>query len=388
MYTAMTKREQKMVATVSLVVIVIALAYLGIHYFFLNDKYGEKQVLAISGSVDDQKSKQVDKLFERWNRKGSPGYAIGVIKDGQFIHKKGYGMANLETQMPIEAGSRFYVASVSKQFTAACIALLVLDKKISLEDEVHKYVPEVPDYGQPIKIRHLIYHTSGLPDYLMLLENAGYDIRGFYNNDDAIRIIRNQKELNFSPGSRYEYNNVAYIILTRIVENVSKMSFPEFARKRFFAPLGMSGSSFGDDRPELADKLVMGYERNREDGGFMMIKKKWATMGGDGLVTTVDDLYHWMQNFYEPKVGGKEFIALMNTRGKFNNGDEQNYSFGLVHKTFEGHRMIRHDGGFFGFSAELRTFPDDRLTIICLSNMTDGAASDYANKISRIYLED
>ncbi|GAH66925.1 unnamed protein product, partial [marine sediment metagenome] len=203
-------------------------------------------LIFVSSAIADKKTDAVNKLFSQWDKKDTPGCALAIVKDGKIIYKQSYGLANLELNVPITPQSVFYIGSVSKQFVTMCIAILDKHEKLSLDDDIRKYVPELPDYRHPITVRHLIYHTSGLRDYLTLLGIAGIDF-GTYHEDDVVELIAHQKELNFAPGEEYLYSNSGYFLLAVIVERASGKNFRKFAEQNIFKPLGMKNSHFHDD---------------------------------------------------------------------------------------------------------------------------------------------
>lgn len=206
------------------------------------------------------------RLFEKWDKSDSPGCALGVYKDGQIIYKQGYGMADLENDIPITPATVFHVASMSKQFTAASIVLLAQQGKLSLNDDVHKYLPELPDFGERITIRNLIYHTSGLRDQWDLLDLAGWRYSlDLITDDDVMSVMTRQKELNFKPGDKHVYSNTGYTLLGLIVKRVSGLSLREFSTENIFEPLGMTHTHFRDDHGEIVKHNALGYEREGKD---------------------------------------------------------------------------------------------------------------------------
>jgi CubicO group peptidase (beta-lactamase class C family) len=257
----------------------------------------------VSSAIADKKTDAVDKLFSQWDKKDSPGCALAVVKDGKIIYKQGYGLANLELNIPITPQSVFYIGSVSKQFVTMCIALLAKQKKLSLDDDIRKFVPELPDYGPPITVRHLIHHTSGLRDYLTLLGIAGIDY-GTYHQDDVVELVARQRELNFAPGEEYLYSNSGYFLLAVIAERASGKSLREFAEENIFKPLGMKNSHFHDDYRMLIKKRASGYFPDGK-GKYRNFISTFDCVGSGGLFTSVEDLFLWDQNFYHHKVGGK-----------------------------------------------------------------------------------
>ncbi len=343
-------------------------------------------LIFVTLAIADKKTDAVDKLFSQWDKKGSPGCALTVVKDGKIIYKQGYGLANLELNIPITPQSVFYIGSVSKQFVAMCIVLLAKQEKLSLNDDIRKFVPELPDYGPPITIRHLIHHTSGLRDYLTLLGIAGIDY-GTYHQDDVVELIARQRELNFNPGEEYLYSNSGYFLLAEIVERASGNTLREFAEENIFKPLGMKNSHFHDDYRMLI--------RNRASGYFPAGKGKYRNfistfdcVGSGGLFTSVEDLFLWDQNFYHHKVGGKELIDLMHTKGKLNSGEELDYAFALGIGKYKGLKTVGHGGALGGYRSALIRFPEQNFSVICLSNLSSFNPTKLARQVADIYLAD
>jgi len=252
---------------------------------------------------------QVDKVFEKWDKSDSPGCALGVYKDGQIIYKHGYGMANLNDDVPIAPTTVFHVASMSKQFTAASIALLVQQGKLSLDDDVRKYMPELPDFGERITIRHLVHHTSGLRDQWSLLGLAGWRYSlDLITDDDVMSVMTRQKDLNFKPGEKHVYCNTGYTLMGLIVKRVSGMSLREFTSKNIFEPLGMTHTHFRDDHAEIVKHNALGYGQEDKDRPFRLSVTNFDTVGATSLHTTVEDLQLWDENFYNPRLGGPAFL--------------------------------------------------------------------------------
>src|SRR6266849_6021005 len=272
---------------------------------------------------------RVDKLFEKWNRTDSPGCALSVMKDGHIIYKHGYGMADLDHNVTTTPSTVFHVASMSKQFTAASIVVLAQQGKLSLDDDVRKYIPELPDFGSLITIRNLIHHTSGLRDQWNLLGLAGWRYsQDLITDDDVLSIRSRQKDLNFPPGSKYMYSNTNYTLLAQVVKRVSGQSFREFTTSRIFQPLGMRNTHFRDDHAEVVKNMAYGYVPAKDT--FRISITNFDTVGATSLLTTVEDLALWDENFYNPRVGGPEMIRQMLERGKLNDGEQLDYAFGLV----------------------------------------------------------
>ncbi len=330
---------------------------------------------------------KVDALFAQWDKPNSPGCALGVIKDGNFIYKRGYGMANLDYNIPISPNTSFYIASTSKQFTAMSIALLAREGKISLDDDIRKYLPEIPQYQSPITIRHLVYHTSGIRDYLDLTGLAGRHTEDVNTDDDFIKFIARQKNLNFKPGERYLYSNSGYFLLSQIVKRASGKSLRVFADENIFKPLGMVNTRFQDDRSEIIKNRATGYFP-RKGGGFSVLITNFDGVGDGGLFTSVEDLLLWNQNFYNNKLaGGADLINNLFTTGTLNNGEKTDYAFALMTSDYKGLKIISHGGSFNGFRAEMLRFPEQKFSVICLCNLGSADATGLATKVADIFLE-
>jgi len=311
---------------------------------------------------------------------------VAVIKDGKIIYEHGYGLANLEYNIPITPDTVFYIASTSKQFTAASIALLAQKEKLSLDDSIRKYLPELPPVYDGISIGHLIYHTSGIRDFQTLLDVQGRtdDVN---TEQDIIELLARQKALNFKPGEHFEYSNSGYFLLAVIVKRASGKSLREFAAENIFKPLRMSNTHFHDDRTMIVKNRATGYVPLR-GGGYGIHTTNYDVVGNAGVMTTVQDLSLWDQNFYENKLGGGiDFISRLLTPGTLNNGERLNYAYGLQLGDYKGLRTVKHDGGFAGFVTEMLRFPDQRFTVICLANVRgtiDSTALAY--QVADIYL--
>jgi len=340
-----------------------------------------------SAANPDTLTDQVDKLFATWDKPDSPGCALGIIKDGEFIYKRGFGMANLEHHIPIGPQSIFRIGSTSKQFTAMCIALLEEQGKVSVDDSIRKYLSEMKNYANDIKIRHLIHHTSGIRDYLTLWSIAGARDDDFFIDPEVVDLLARQKELNFKPGDEFLYSNSGYFLLSQIVKRVTGKSMRVFAEENIFKPLGMKNTHFHDDHTMIVKNRAAGYSPLK--GGRFMISMTTLDMIGDGgIFTCVDDLLMWDRNFYENKLGkGRPgLIARILTPGTLNNGEKLDYAFGLGVSDYKGLKMISHGGAFVGFRADMIRFPEQRLTVICLANLSRINPSQLARKVADIYL--
>jgi CubicO group peptidase (beta-lactamase class C family) len=346
--------------------------------------------------LTSQQRSDIDQIF--MPPSGSPGYAVAVIKDGQSIFSQGYGLANLDDNIPITSQTSFHLASVSKQFTAAAIALLILDKKVALSDPVGKYIPEAAKYGDQLRVEHLVYMTSGLHEYTDLPRASGDPWMSFYyfTRDEAIRAALKPDRLEFPPGTQWAYRNINYMLLTRIVEVVSHDSFASFMRLRIFNPLGMSHTLIDDDTTEIIPHRATGYAPRSDPkvvkelasvgvtvhpgDGWVRLVRVSPHFGGSGVFTTLDDLLLWDRNWYTGSLAGPAFTELMNTRQKFQH-DKDNDAFGLVWRIRYGTPMLDYSGADSDSSSYMARFPQNRCTVICLSNMPLGNAEQKAQSL-------
>ena len=338
-----------------------------------------------AGSQTDVTAR-VDKLFEKWNGTDSPGCALSVMKDGRIVYEHGYGMADLDHNVTITPLTVFHVASMSKQFTAASIVLLAQQGKLSFDDDIRKYIPELHDFGTPITIRELIHHTSGLRDQWELLGLAGWRYSlDLITNDDVMSLITRQKELNFKPGDKNVYSNTGYTLLGLIVQHVSSMSLRAFTTANIFEPLGMKNTHFRDDHAEIVKNNAYGYAPEK-DGTFRLSNTNFDTVGATSLHTTVEDLALWDENFYHPRVGGPGFVPQMLERGKLNSGEQIDYAFGLVIGKYKGLPTVDHAGGDAGYRSDMTRFPEQHFSSAVLCNSSDTDPTSLVQKVADIYL--
>lgn len=329
---------------------------------------------------------KVDRVFERWSRSDTPGCAVGVAVNGQPVLIRAYGMANLEYGLRIRPDTIFESGSVAKQFTAAAIALLVQDGKLSLDDPVRKHIPELPNFGTPILIRHFLNHTSGLRSQWPLLSLAGRPPGlAVHSNDEIIELVGRMKELNFKPGDEFLYNNTGYTLLGVVVQRVSGKSLAEFSRERLFAPLGMTRTQWRDDFTKIVLDRATAYRQER-DGTFRTYMPFTNVHGNGGLLTTVGDLLIWNANLDAPRLGGQALVEQLQTRGRLNDGFENEYSQGLVVTSYKGLREVSHGGSTAGYQTFLARFPDERLSIAVLSNVTSSGPARLAHEVADIFL--
>ncbi len=331
---------------------------------------------------------KVDAIFSSQSRSGVPGCAVGVYRAGQVLFSHGYGLANLEHGVPIKTNSVFDIASISKQFTAMAILLLEREGKLSLDDDIRKYVPEIPDYGRPIRLHHLLHHTSGLRDYVPLLDLAGLE-NDVVTDDDLLFVLHQQKALNFPTGTDWQYSNSGYFLLAVAVKRVTGMKFSAFAKERIFGPLGMKNTLILDDHTAVVRGRATGYVLRKDGNGFRTAISRWEHAGASRVATTIDDLARWDANFYDPRVGDRAMIERLRTPGKLDDGKPLNYALGLYEETVNGRHVEQHTGGTGGYVSDLIRYPTERLTVACLCNVEsdpDTNPPDLAPAVAELFL--
>ncbi len=329
---------------------------------------------------------RVDGIFAAYDKPDSPGCALGVIRDGEFVYRKGYGAGSLELGVPLTSQSVFYMGSVSKQFVAASVVLAAEQGLLSLDDNVRRYLPEIPDYDYPVTLRHMLHHTSGFRDILELMALSGRDAMDVHPTPELIDLIARQKALNFRPGDEYLYSNTNYFLLAEIVKRVTKKPFSAFAAEHIFQPLGMTHTRFYDDRTVVVPGRVAAYAP-RKTGGFAV---DWSTnfemVGGGGLMSSVDDLLLWDRNFYRNQLGKGTLLKELQTHGVLNNGKEIAYALGLELSSWRGLPVVEHNGALFGYRTEILRFPEQRFTVLCLCNLPTAITPTLARGVAEVYL--
>lgn len=330
----------------------------------------------------------IDSIFSEWDNTDTPGAAVAVIKDGELVHSKGYGMADLEHAVPITPSTPFLIASLTKQFVAFSILLLEEERKLDLDAPIQEYLPDFPRYEDSITIRHMVHHTSGLRNYGDLLRFQGKSYYDHHSMDEVYALLKNQKGLNFRPGEEYLYNNSGYLLLTLIIEEVSGMSFNEFAAKNIFTPLGMNHTMIYDDITELIPDRAFSYTIGGD--GFQNQISRVDLYGAGGMYSTIEDLYKWDQNFYENILGkGRaSLIERMQETGILNNGDSLDYAFGLGVGTYKGLHRVGHGGSFAGFRHYFIRFPEQQFSVIMLTNREDAERPGKTLEVTDLLLKD
>ncbi|HMI58764.1 MAG TPA: serine hydrolase domain-containing protein, partial [Gemmatimonadaceae bacterium] len=330
-------------------------------------------------------ARRIDVLFADQNKPHVPGCALGVMRNGTLAYGRGYGWADLERNVPITTATLFDIGSTSKQFAAASISLLVAEHKLSYADDVRKYIPELPEYGAPITIDNLMRHTSGLRDYTGLLVLAGHTLEEATTDSQALARIVRQRHLNFPTGSKYEYSNTGYFLLSVIIQRVTGKPLADFARERIFLPLGMTHTRYRNHAAMLIPNRALGYAPD-DSGGFRNSMSNWEQTGDGAVQLSIDDALKWDENYYHPRVGGAQMVREMQTRGTLANGDSISYARGLFIGHYRGLRRVRHGGDWVGYHAAYSRFPDQHTSVMILCNSDGIAPSDLADKVSDIVL--
>jgi CubicO group peptidase (beta-lactamase class C family) len=326
----------------------------------------------------------VDAVFATYST-STPGCAVGVATAGTPVLAKGYGMADLEHDVKIAPDTIFEAGSVSKQFTAAAVMLLAREGKLSLDDPARKYIAELPEYQSPLTIRHMLNHTSGLRDWGSVAGIAGWPrTTRVHTHAHVLEIVARQHALNFTPGTRWSYSNTGFNLAAIIVERVSGMPFQEFTRARLFQPLGMTHTSWRDDYTRIVKGRALAY--NVRDGAVHTDMPFENVYGNGGLLTTVGDLLKWNQHYDAPLAADAAMIAEQQRPGHFNDGRTHGYGLGLFVGTYKDLHEVYHSGSTAGYSAFLTRFPDQRVSVAVLCNVSSAQATQYAHAVADIYL--
>jgi CubicO group peptidase (beta-lactamase class C family) len=344
-------------------------------------------VLSFSAiAAEDDMAKRLDELLNASCRAGTPGVSVAVIQHGKPVYEKGFGLANLEYDIPVTPQTVYHVASVSKQFTAMALVLLEEDGKLSLEDDLHKYLPELPDYGHPVTIRQLLQHTSGIRDQWQTLALAGWRLDDVITQEQILRVLFRQKELNFVPGTKHLYSNGGYTLAAEIATRVSGKAFPDFCRERIFEPLGMAHTHFHLDHRRIVHDRAYSY--GKKGNGYEAEPLNYANVGATSLFTTALDLVRWLDNFREPKVGGRRAIERLQEQAVLADGTKVDYALGLATGSHRGLKTILHGGADAGYRSFVVWFPEQELGIAVLTGLASFDYGGTAFKIAEAVLGD
>jgi len=342
--------------------------------------------LQLVEAIAETKEGKVDQAFFAYRNSHGPGAAVAVQQNGKILYSKGYGLANLEYDIPVTPTSVFHIASVSKQFTAFSILLLQADGKLNINDDIRKYIPEVPDFGKKITLKHLATHTSGLRDQWNLLVMAGWRMDDVITKEHVLKLVSRQEELNFEPGEEMYYCNTGFTLLAEVVARVSGKSFAEFTKERIFDPLEMTNTMFYDDHEKIVKNRAYSYYESAN--GYKKSVLNYANVGATSLFTTVEDISKWAENFSELKVGSKEIIKSLNTRVVLNNGDTVAAAMGQFVGKYKGLNEIQHGGADAGYRSYLTRIPDEDFSVAVFGNSASFNPGGFAHNIVDIYLSD
>lgn len=341
--------------------------------------------LNTNAQISETQINQIDSLFIEWNKPNHPGGAIGVMKNGKIVFSRSYGLASLEYLVPNSTETIFNIGSVSKQFTAMGIVLLHKQGKLSIDDDIRKHLPELPDFGEKITIRHMLHHTSGLRSLHAMLALAGWRGDDYRTNEDLYRFMNMQRDLNFKPGSEHLYCNTGYMLMVKIIENITGENFPEWMKQNIFEPLGMNHTYVENDYNRVVRNNATSYYQ-QSDRNFLKEVEYWSYVGSGNIHSTTNDLLKWLNNYSSPQANWVEPFKLMTTLDKLNDGSENNYAFGVrIIKQF-GYDIIKHSGTIGGFNTYAGTCPDEKLSIAILTNFSSSSPDSKASQIYKILL--
>ncbi|MEX0593697.1 MAG: serine hydrolase domain-containing protein [Balneolaceae bacterium] len=337
--------------------------------------------------ADPPGQERMDAVFSEFDRTSGPGCAVGVGSRGDLLFSSGYGMADLDYGIPISSQSRFFIASVSKQFAAASLWMLEQEALLDLDQDLREVLPELEHQPAPLTARQILHHTSGIRDLFDLLALADVGLDPHYSVRQTLELIARQKELNFEPGSAYSYSNSAYFLVSILVERLTGRSLDEYAREHFFLPSGMASTHFHDDTGRIVPDRVSSYRPFR-DGYGRFIRDNLDRTGARGLVTTVEDLIRWEGNFYENRTSLDRFTEKMTTPGVLNDGEVLDYASGLRLGSYNGLETVSHGGNYMGFKTHFLRFPGEELAIAVLCNGSSISPSGYAYDVAELWLEE
>jgi len=329
---------------------------------------------------------KIDAVMKPWTGSSTPGCAVAVVERGRVTFAKGYGMADLERNVPITAATVFDTGSLAKQFTAATIHLLAAAGKLKLDDDIRTYVPQLPVVSKtPVTIRHLLHHTGGLREYNELLTLGGKQPSDVATSTQTLAALTRQRGNAFEPGAKFEYSNTGYFLLAQVAERVAKKSMAGLVAERIFKPLGMTSSQVLDDHTRIVPRRAIAYAPR--GSGWSIEMSQWEQTGDGGVLSTVDDLVKWDANFTEKKVGGATLTTALKARGKLASGKELDYGSGLFHGTYRGQPTIHHSGGWAGYRAQLLRFPKLRGSVVVLCNAANADPVRLSHEIADVVFE-
>lgn len=316
----------------------------------------------------ENKTEKINAILQSYNKPNSSGLSIGIVENGTLIYAKGIGLASVEKNIKNDTKTAFSIASIAKQFTASCIWFLMQEKKLSLEDDIRKYLPEMPNYGTPIKIKHLLNHTSGIRNYHTIMDLQGFDYDSeYYNNVTVLQLASNQKGLNNKPGEKVLYSNTNYNLLTLIIERVSGKNLNEFAKDKLFLPLQMNSSCFKISSSQIIENKAEGYQFT--DGKYISNTSSQESYGAGSMASTVEDVLKWIAVLNGTNSELKSLSKFLIHCEKLENGEKAKYARGVMVDKYKGFQTISHSGFGWGGQSQLITVPEKNIGIIIMTNL-------------------
>jgi CubicO group peptidase (beta-lactamase class C family) len=328
-------------------------------------------------------SERMDQLFDFWNRLDQPGFAVVVLKEGKVVYQKVFGLACQEHAVAITPGTLFNTAPLAQAFVGQAVAMLEKQGRLNLDDDVRKLIPELPEFGAPVKLRQLVYQTSGLRDWLSVLQLTGRD-REEITIDKVLAVVKAQKRLLFTPGDRFQYTDTNYDLLAEVIKRATKQPFSDWAWENILKPLRMTQSQFRENSRSILDNQAFSYNFTRSE--YLRGIDNLSLVGSHSLFSSVAELAKWILNFETGQVGGPDVIAKMTTAGTLNDGQASGFSYGLTVANPRGRRRISLTGTWAGSGADFVYFPDDRLGLVVLANWDYTGIDGFAPAIADIYL--
>jgi CubicO group peptidase (beta-lactamase class C family) len=342
-------------------------------------------LVSTQAQLSEVQSQKIDSLFNTWTEANHPGGAIGIMQKGEVIYSKAFGLASIEYQVPNTAETIFNSGSISKQFTAMGIVLLHQKGLLSVDDDIRKHLPDMPDFGHTITIRHMLHHTSGMRSLHAMLGLAGWRNDDSRTNEDLYRFMLNQTELNFTPGDEFLYCNTGYMLMVNIIENVTKEKFPQWMKANVFDPLGMPNTYIEDRYDRIILNNATSYNIEKED--FFRAVEYWGYVGSGNAHSTTTDLLTWLQNFSTPSTNWSSAFKMLKTTDTLNDGSKNDYAFGVSLDEAKGYKRIQHGGAIGGFRAYASTYPDEQLSIAVLTNFSSSGPGNIEREIANILLK-
>ena len=335
--------------------------------------------------LSNSQFQKIDSIIAKWDTPDSPGGVVGIMIKGELKFIKSFGLASLDFEIPNNDNTIFNIGSVSKQFTAMGIVRLCEEGKLSVDDDIRHYIPDLPDFGHVITIRHLLHHTSGLRDIHSLLAIAGWREEDPRSNEDLLRIMKDQQDLNFNPGDEYMYSNTGYILLAMIIETVTGENFINWMKKAIFIPLGLSNTYIENKPTRVIRGNSTSYNAVKEIG-FVRAVEYWNYYGSGNVHTTANDLLLWLDCFINPPQDWKTSFEILQTVDTLNNGKKNIYAYGLEIADYNGERRIQHGGSVGGFRSYACVFPNKQICIAMLTNFSSSQPEQKVNLISELVI--